>query len=121
MEINVRIVRVMEVITGSSSGREWKKREFLGETDGQYPKKILFGLWGDKVEDPNLKEGNQVTVSFDLESREYNGRFYTDVKAYRISGAKENQFSAPSNMGSSMPEPSAPPLSSTEADDDLPF
>ena len=48
------------------------------------PKKICFMAWGDKIDQYNIKQGETVEVSVDLESREYNGRWYTDVKAWKV-------------------------------------
>ena len=54
------------------------------ETPGQYPKKVCISIWGDKLEGVTLKQGQSYEISFDIESREYNGRWYTDVKAWKI-------------------------------------
>lgn len=54
------------------------------ETDGQFPKKICISVWGDKINEDQLKVGNRLKIDFDVESREYNGRWYTDVKAWKI-------------------------------------
>jgi len=87
VEITGRVVNVLAPVTGQSkSGSgEWKKQEFIIETQSQYPKKIIFSLWGDKTEQINgLQPGEDVKVSFDPESREYNGRWYTDLRAWKI-------------------------------------
>jgi hypothetical protein len=87
IEISGRVVNVLAPVTGQSkSGNgEWKKQEFVIETQSQYPKKVLFSLWGDKTEQINgLQAGDDVKVSFDPESREYNGRWYTDLRAWRV-------------------------------------
>lgn len=100
---------------------EWKKQNIIVETDGQYPKKVCISIWGDKINPAQLQTGNRLTIEFDLESREFNGKWYTDAKAWKIEVAD-----APAGMPGPMPqepepmpEPdfSAPPLSS----DDLPF
>jgi hypothetical protein len=87
IEITGRVVNVLAPVSGQSkSGNgEWKKQEFVIETQSQYPKKVLFSLWGDKTEQINgLQPGEDVKVSFDPESREYNGRWYTDLRAWRV-------------------------------------
>src|SRR5687768_5680534 len=87
MEITGRVVQVLQPVTGQSkSGSgEWRKQEFVIETQSQYPKKVMFSLWGDKTEQINgLNPGEDVKVSFDPESREYNGRWYTDLRAWKI-------------------------------------
>lgn len=57
------------------------------ETEGQYPKKVCISAWGDKINESLLKPGIMLTISFDVESREYNGRWYTDVKAWKMEAA----------------------------------
>ena len=85
MEIKGKIVECLPVKSGQSSNGEWRKQEYVLETDSQYPKKICFMAWGDKVEQFAIQQGESVEVSIDLESREYNGRWYTDVKAWKVS------------------------------------
>ena len=85
LEINGKIVDLLPVKSGQSANGEWRKQEYILETDGQYPKKICFMAWGDKIDQFNIKQGEMVGVSVDLESREYNGRWYTDVKAWKVS------------------------------------
>ena len=85
MEIIGKIIECLPLKSGQSSNGEWRKQEYILETDGQYPKKICFMAWGDKIEQFALKQGETVDVSVDLESREYNGRWYTDVKAWKVS------------------------------------
>lgn len=87
MEIQGKIVQVLPLQSGvgQASGKEWKKQEYILETlDMQYPKKVCFNLWGDNIAKFALQVGEEVTVQIDIESREYNGRWYTDVKAWRV-------------------------------------
>ena len=68
-----------------STGNNWQKQEFIIETTEQYPKKICAQLWGDKIDQLEKQNiGEMISVSFAVESREYNGRWYTDVKAWRV-------------------------------------
>ena len=85
MEITGEIIECLPVKSGQSTNGEWRKQEYVLQTDGQYPKKSCFRAWGEKSEQFAIKEGETVQVSIDLESREYNGRWYTDVKAWRVS------------------------------------
>jgi hypothetical protein len=73
LEITGKIVQIDEPVTGQSSRGEWKKQQFIIETEEQYPKKICFINWNDKVGLSNLKPGAKVTVAFNVESREFNG------------------------------------------------
>lgn len=85
MEITGRIVAVLPEAGGiSKSGKAWKKREYVLETTEQYPKKVCFQLFNDKADQYPMQVGQEVKVSFDIESREYNGRWYTQVSAYKV-------------------------------------
>lgn len=54
------------------------------ETEGPYPKKVCVSVWGDKMPSQALNPGSLLKIDFDVESREFNGRWYTDVKAWKI-------------------------------------
>jgi len=84
MEIIGKIHRVFQPITGEGRNGPWKKQEFLLETLDQFPKKILFSTWGDRVDFSKFSEQQIVKVYFDIESREYNGKYYTDCKCWRM-------------------------------------
>jgi len=73
----------------------WEKQQFVIETDEQFPKKMCIMLWGDKVSMlEKVAEGDILTVSINIESREYNSKWYTDIKAWRIEkGADEGSTS----------------------------
>ena len=85
LEIRGKIIEILPEKSGQSANGEWRKQEYILETDSNYPKKICFMAWGDKIGEFNLKQGESVEVSVDLESREYNGRWYNDVKARKVS------------------------------------
>lgn len=114
MEISGKIQQLLPLQTGQGKNGTWKKQEFILETGDAYPKKVCIAVWGDKIDMSGFKPGSQVTVSFDVESREYNGRWYTDVKAWRIVS------SAPSS-DTSFNEPMAGPVEASSLEDDLPF
>lgn len=98
----------------------WVQQTFVIQTEGQYPKKVPFLIKGEeKVENFNKynKEGKRVTVKFDAEGREYNGKWYTDLTAYRIDTVKSEQTQQPTAQ---VPVQSS--ISPAEGDkDDLPF
>lgn len=85
MEISGKVIECLPLKSGQSAKGEWQKQEYVLETASEYPKKVCFMVWGDKIDQFSIKQGESVTVSIDLESREYNGRWYTDVKAWRVS------------------------------------
>ena len=83
MEIDGKIILDLGMQSGmSKAGREWKKKEWVLETFGQYPRKVKFHVFGDKADTMGLEVGNSYTLSVDLESREFNDRWYTDVSCY---------------------------------------
>ena len=74
--------------TGSGKNGPWKKQDFVIETTDTYPKKVCLAAWGDKIDLNKIKPGQTVKVLFDVESREYNGKWYTDLKAYGLQPAQ---------------------------------
>lgn len=119
MEINGKIIEILPEKSGESARGPWRKQEYVLETDGEYPKKVCFMAWGDKIDEFAIREGEALTAAIDLESREYNGRWYTDVKAWRVSRgnvASDNGSQGPSEAFG--PEPTN---SRSSLDEDIPF
>lgn len=136
MEVSGKIIEITPIQEGTSRvGNPWRKRMYVIETQDNYPKKIAFTVFGsDRVNqyDNMYRAGDLVRVSFDLESREYNGRWYTDASAWRIDRGGEqpqqpSQPSTPDSFQGSSPAPfqGAAPVppgpTSLEPSDDLPF
>ena len=135
MELEGRIARKLNVQTGTSARGTWAKQEFIFEyQEGNFPSQVCMNVWGDdKVKElEKYQVGDKVKISFNLSSREYNGRWYTDVRAWRIEPAgaspapqqggydyaqSAGAYSAPTGA----PLPSADDMSSPLSDDDLPF
>src|SRR5689334_12277963 len=116
MDISGKIIQLLQLQEGQGKNGPWKKQEFILETGDTYPKKVCIAVWGDKIDLNSFKPGSMVDVSFDVESREYNGRWYTDVKAWKIvSKQKDSAGSAP------IPATTSFDADPTDADDDLPF
>ena len=90
MQLTAKLIQVLPLQTGSGKNGQWKKQDIILETEAQYPKKVCISIWGDKINESQLQQGAQLTISFDIESREYNGRWYTDVKAWKIEAAGAN-------------------------------
>jgi hypothetical protein len=92
MEITGQIIQMLPEVTGTGrSGNSWRKQEFILETHGQYPRKVCMSLWGDKIDQFPLQQGSEITASVEVESREYNGRWYTDIRAWKIAPAAPGQ------------------------------
>ncbi len=120
MEITGKIIEILPEKAGQSANGEWRKQEYILETETSYPKKICFVVWGDKIEQFNLKKGESVEVSVDLESREYNGRWYTDVKAWKVSKDQVSVSNEETNKELGLYEPEKESKLSLD-DGDIPF
>jgi len=94
MEITGKITNILPIQTGvGKTGNEWKKQEIIIQTEEQYPKSICITLWGNAISD-KIKQGDKIKASIDIESREFNGKWYTTVKAWKIeslSASNENE------------------------------
>ena len=119
MEINGKITELLTEKTGQSANGPWRKQEYILETDEQYPKKICFMVWGDKIDQFNIKKGENLIVSVDLESREYNGRWYTDVKAWKVSRYDDRVGDADGSDTQGFNDPQ--PTNTAPLDDEIPF
>ncbi len=86
MEITGKIIAVLPERGGiGKTGNEWKMQEYVLETHEQYPRKMCFNVFGaDKIAQFNIQAGEEMTVSFDINAREYNGRWYNDIRAWRV-------------------------------------
>jgi hypothetical protein len=122
-EINGKVSQILPMESGEGKNGIWKKQYFVIEyMDGQYPKKVCIQLWGDKTDIlKSLQPGTDVKVAFNVESREYNGKWYTDVKAWRVEvGGSSTSASAPA-AAFAEPNFDSGPAGSGGHDSDLPF
>ena len=116
MELSGKVIQKLPEVGGNSkSGNAWRKQEFILETGGQYPKKVCVALWGDKIDQFSINTGENVTLSIDVESREYNGRWYTEVKAFKV----DRNGGGSAAYSSAMPEVDS--FHSEGEEDKLPF
>lgn len=121
MEIKGKIIQELTLQTGMGKKGQWRKQEYILETQGQYPKRVCIGIWGDKIDTLNLGVGDEATVSIELESREYNGKWYTEVRAWKV---EDHKFAGPRRTSAKEEvKPSAidEHMSGATATDDLPF
>lgn len=115
-----KIVSVFKVESGvSKAGNEWKKQEFLIETTEQFPKKICFTLFNDKISLlEGFSAGDEVEITFFIESRDYNGKWFHNINAWRI--AHLEQKSVPEAPPEFRTE-DIPPDNQDDDSNDLPF
>ncbi|MBD5206866.1 MAG: DUF3127 domain-containing protein [Bacteroidales bacterium] len=148
MEIEGKVVADLGMQSGvSKAGNNWKKREIVIETFGQYPRKVKITLFGDRADTVRAEVGNSYAFGIDIESREFNGRWYTDVTAFnsrelgQTTGGMDMNAGAfgqgnfggapvpPAGMQSAGTIPPAPgamgatvdPFAASDSSDDLPF
>lgn len=139
MDFQARVIQFLGETTGTSkAGNPWKKKEWVVETFGQFPRKVKVQCFGEKSDSMNLQPGHDYSLFVDLESREFNGRWYTDVSVYRVeeinnqgnNGGNQGGFQQQpqggfSNQPYGNPQPSFNSNSSfavsEESDEDLPF
>lgn len=85
MEIQGKVVRLGNLTEGTSPRGAWRKQELIIETLEQYPKQVCLVCWGDRVsEAQNFTPGQIIKAQISIESREFNGKWYTDVKPFRF-------------------------------------
>ncbi len=121
LQLKGKIEQLLKSESGvSRAGKEWQKQEFVVETIEQFPRKVCFTLFNDKLSllEP-IREGDEVEVSFNLESREFNGKWYHNINAWKI-----DKMTAESNYPEPPPEfrpEDIPPEPAEGSDEGLPF
>ena len=128
MEIEGKIIVKLDPMSGKSkAGNDWQKQEYVLETHEAYPKKVHFDFFGEKASQYPLEVGQEVRLSFDIESREYNGRWYTSIrgwKAEQIAAPGAQPAAAPMQAAPApapAPVPTPPFMNDNGNDGDLPF
>lgn len=105
--------QILDEQSGEGKNGPWRKRDFILEIPGKYPRKVCITQWGDNIDRADVHEGEEIVAHIDIQSREYKGNWYTDVKAWKVERAEQGQA-----------EPNRPPKPSEEiydVDDELPF
>ena len=134
MELTGKIIAVLPANSGVSSrtGNPWMSQEYVIEVPGQYPRKCLFRIFGeDRIKQFNIQMGEDVTISFDIDAHEYNGRWFNEIRAYNVTrgaapvaGAPQAapfppQQAAPHDAAAPFPPAQEPAVEGSA--DDLPF
>lgn len=123
LELEGTIIRKLDVQTGQSARGPWYKQEFIVEYQGgNFPTQVCMNVWGeDKIKDlDKYQVGDKVKISLNLSSREYNGRWYSEIRAWRIEPAGAQQ-ATPQSYGQPVPPPEIKDLPMGEDNEDLPF
>ena len=115
MEFTGKIIAVLEARGGVSSrtGNPWKTQDYvIEETMGQFPKRMAFNVFGEEnISRFNIQVGQELTVSFDINAREYNGRWYNDIRVWNVAPAAQ----AVAQPITAAAQPSAPVAQSAPA------
>lgn len=98
MDLKGKIIHELELVTGQGKKGPWMKQEYIIEIPGTYPKKVAFSVWGENIDKLNLSLGDEVIVSVELESKEYNSKWYTEVRAWK---AEHHKFAGPAKTQAS--------------------
>ena len=126
MELAGKVIAVLNPKSGTSrNGNEWTVQEYVIETHDQYPRRMCFDVFGaDKIQQFNIQLGEELNVSFDIDAREWQGRWFNSIRAWKVDRVSADQSVAP------QPAP-FPPVNATPAapvdfsgqdeKDDLPF
>jgi hypothetical protein len=138
MDLTGRIIAVLPAQSGTSqrTGNPWMSQDYVIEVPGQYPKRCVFRIFGeDRIKQFNIQMNEDLTVQFDIDAHEYQGRWFNDVRAFNIVRGQMAPAAAPMPAASPFPpaQPAAaaadaqapfPPAQEQPADgstDDLPF
>ena len=87
MEITGKIIAVLPANSGTSArtGNPWMSQTYVIETQGQYPKKLAFDVFGEeRIKQFNIQQGEELTVSFDIDAHEYQGRYFNQIRAFNV-------------------------------------
>lgn len=142
MEITGKIIAVLPANSGTSArtGNPWMSQTYVIETQGQYPKKLAFDVFGEeRIKQFNIKQGEELTVRFDIDAHEYQGRYFNQIRAFNVekSGlqtqivdvvmpqgatqAPQQHVQQQQNMFNAGVQNAAPTLVTPDTDDQLPF
>jgi hypothetical protein len=127
MEITIKVTKILEPQSGvsSRSGETCVKNSFVGETQGEYPKTLCFTVMGkDRWEKMGIKVGGNFNVSFDPESREWNGKYFTDLSAWKavnLDAGQSAQTQQPATQAPATAPTAAPNPQSAPANGVSPF
>ena len=133
MELQGKVIAALPERSGVSARGEWKSQEFVIEyQEGQYPRKMVFNVWGaDRLQRFNIQIGQTVLVAFDVDAHEWNGRWFTDIRAFDVRQVDPNAVPVAQStpvmqsvpVAEANPEAPFPPQQETagESADELPF
>ena len=122
MDITGKVIAILQARGGVSArtGNPWMTQEYVIEVPGTYPRKMVFNIFGeDRIKQFNNQPGEEITVQFDIDAREFNGRWFNDIRAYNIIRGQVNQTvpaatAAPAGAPMTSPFPPQQPVAQAE-------
>ncbi len=112
MDLTGKVIAIMEPRSGMSqrTGNPWMTQEYVIEVPGQYPRRMAFSVFGeDRIKMFNIQIGEEITVQFDIDAREYNGRYYNDIRAFNVfRGQPAQSVPTAGAIGGAAPAPFPP-------------
>ena len=106
MNIQGKFVKLGILTEGESARGAWRKQELIIETIEQYPRQVCLICWGERVaEAQRFTEGQVITAHINIESREFNGKWYTDIKPWKFEAEEVEQPQAINQQATYQPEP----------------
>ena len=122
MEFEGKVLEILPPVTGQSARGTWERQTVVFEQPNkQYDKELAVTFMNKSQDVASLRVGESYLVSFDIESRNYQGRWYTDVRAWRIQPLQQNAAPAMPDMPQFAEEPMAPSAAGAGVIDDMPF
>ncbi len=118
MEITGKIIAVLPKQSGTSqrTGSTWASQEYVIETHDQYPRKCCFRVFGeDKIANMNIQAGEELTVSFDIDAHEYNGRWFNNINAWKVDRVQPGVPQQPAPAAVPYAQPTATPTQAVPA------
>ena len=134
MDLTGKVIAILQANSGVSArtGNSWMSQEYVIEVPGQYHRKMMFRVFGeDRIKQFNIQAGEEITVSFDIDAHEYNGRWFNEIRAYSIQRGAAGQIPAATpfapqaapgaDSAATAPFPRAQEPAGEGTADDLPF
>lgn len=124
MEIQGKIIAALPKQSGTSArtGSTWASQEYVLETHDQYPRKCCFRIFGeDRIANMNIQVGEELTVSFDIDAREYNGRWFNSINCWKVDRVQPGDNQTPATEAPAQQSSyTAPQATSTQANPSQP-
>lgn len=120
MEISGKITEILPLREGEGKNGPWKRQDYILDVPGNFRTRVCVSVWGNRIDELALQMGEEVSLSIAIESREYNGRWYTDVKAFGVNRSGKGAAAPSGDFRENAPPP--PEVFTESGDtDDLPF